>query len=131
MATSQDSPGKKPATKTTTTLTVKKATLKKETGKKVATAVATKKPKAAVAQAQIQAQIAAKTPASKPVATKISTSKQGVAAPVAKASVTPEERYKMIAAAAYSKAEQRGFASGYALNDWIAAEKEIDAMPRV
>ena len=122
MATSQDSPGKKPATKTTTTLTIKKAPVKK-----VATAVATKKPKAAVAKAPIAAKISA----SKPVATKISTSKQAVAAPVAKAPVTPEERYKMIAAAAYSKAEQRGFASGYALNDWIAAEKEIDALHRV
>ena len=124
MATSQDSPGKKPATKTTTTLTIKKAPVKK-----VATAVATKKPKADEAKAK--APIATKTSTSKPVATKISTSKQVVAAPVAKASVTPEERYKMIAAAAYSKAEQRGFASGYALNDWIAAEKEIDALHRV
>ena len=44
------------------------------------------------------------------------------------ATVAPEERYKLIAAAAYSRAERRGFASGHALDDWIAAEKEVDAM---
>ena len=45
-----------------------------------------------------------------------------------KSTVAPEERYKMIAAAAYLRAERRGFASGHALDDWIAAEAEIDAM---
>ena len=45
--------------------------------------------------------------------------------------VAPEERYKMIAAAAYSRAERRGFSIGHALDDWIAAEKEIDAMLKV
>ena len=115
MATSQDLPGKKPATKTTTTLTVKKTP-----AKKVATPAATK---ATVAEVPV-----AKTPASKSTETKATANKQAINTPVAKPTVTPEERYKMIAAAAYSKAEHRGFASGYALNDWIAAEKEIDRM---
>jgi hypothetical protein len=46
----------------------------------------------------------------------------------AKKIVTPEERYQMIAAAAYFLAERHGFTSGRALDDWIAAEQEIDSM---
>ncbi len=48
-------------------------------------------------------------------------------APVIK-TVAPEERYQMIAAAAYFLAERHGFSRGRALDDWIAAEKEIDSM---
>jgi hypothetical protein len=42
--------------------------------------------------------------------------------------IAPEQRRAMIAEAAYYKAERRGFESGCALNDWFAAESEIDAM---
>lgn len=42
--------------------------------------------------------------------------------------VSTEERYRMIAAAAYFLAERHDFSSGRALEDWIAAEKEIDVM---
>lgn len=45
-----------------------------------------------------------------------------------KTTVSPEERYQMVAAAAYLHAEKRHFASGHALDDWIAAETDIDAM---
>lgn len=45
----------------------------------------------------------------------------------AKKNITPEERYQMIAAAAYFLAERHGFTSGRSLNDWIEAEKEIDS----
>jgi hypothetical protein len=34
----------------------------------------------------------------------------------------------MIAEAAYLRAEQRGFASGYELEDWLLAEHEVDAL---
>lgn len=49
-------------------------------------------------------------------------------APAKKAanSVTPEQRYEMIATAAYYLAERRGFTGGYDMHDWIAAEAEID-----
>ncbi|MBI4938328.1 MAG: DUF2934 domain-containing protein [Nitrosomonadales bacterium] len=47
---------------------------------------------------------------------------------VQKRNVSPEERYQMIAAAAYWRAERRNFAAGGALDDWIAAEAEIDAL---
>ena len=46
----------------------------------------------------------------------------------AKPTVTPEQRYNMIAANAYLRAEQRGFSSGHALDDWVAAEAEVNAM---
>jgi hypothetical protein len=42
--------------------------------------------------------------------------------------VTPEERWKMVAVAAYHRAEKRGFATGHELEDWTAAEQEIDAI---
>lgn len=37
-------------------------------------------------------------------------------------------RHEMIAEAAYFLAQQRGFADGCALEDWLRAEAEIDAM---
>ena len=42
--------------------------------------------------------------------------------------ISQEERWRMIAVAAYHKAEQRGFAPGHAVDDWLAAEREIDAL---
>ncbi len=39
-----------------------------------------------------------------------------------------EDRYRMIAERAYFKAEQRGFAPGKELDDWLAAELEVDAL---
>ena len=83
----------------------------------------------------------AKTPAVKKSAAKTKTVSKKTSAPKAakpaasktdrKSAVAPEERYKMIAAAAYLRAERRGFASGHALDDWIAAEAEIDVMLKV
>ena len=43
-----------------------------------------------------------------------------------KSAVTAEERQKMIAEAAYLRAESRGFAGGNPDDDWLAAEAEID-----
>jgi hypothetical protein len=34
----------------------------------------------------------------------------------------------MIAEAAYLRAETRGFGSGYELEDWLLAEREVDAL---
>ena len=42
--------------------------------------------------------------------------------------IEPEQRCSMIAQAAYFRAEHRGFESGYELEDWLAAESEIDGM---
>ena len=40
--------------------------------------------------------------------------------------LTPEERHKWIAEAAYFMAERRGFAAGQELSDWLAAETEVN-----
>ena len=41
--------------------------------------------------------------------------------------ISEELRRQMIAEAAYFRAEQRGFQSGKAVDDWLAAENEVDA----
>ncbi len=42
--------------------------------------------------------------------------------------ISAEERWRMVATAAYHRAEQRGFAPGHEVEDWLNAEKEIDAV---
>lgn len=39
----------------------------------------------------------------------------------------PEDRTQKIAINAYYKAKDRGFAPGYELQDWLEAEREVDA----
>lgn len=39
-----------------------------------------------------------------------------------------KERYERIAEAAYHRAAQRGFSPGNELDDWLAAEQEVDAL---
>ena len=126
MATASTATGKKTISKITT----------KKTAPSKATPVPVKKSPAK--------KVIAKMPVGKKPAVKIKTAAKKSALPKTakvlgaeinisqpqqrKSTVTPEERYKMIAAAAYSRAERRGFASGHALDDWIAAETEIDTM---
>jgi len=40
--------------------------------------------------------------------------------------ITPEERHRLIAEAAYFIAERRGFAAGCELDDWLRAEAEVE-----
>jgi hypothetical protein len=42
--------------------------------------------------------------------------------------VTVDRRLKMIAEAAYYRAERRGFQNGDATSDWLEAEAEIDRL---
>ena len=42
--------------------------------------------------------------------------------------ITPEQRFNMIAEAAYFMAEKRGFSGGNPDADWLCAESEIDHM---
>jgi hypothetical protein len=42
--------------------------------------------------------------------------------------VSAEERWRMIAEAAYFRAEKRGFSGGDPADDWVQAEKQIDAL---
>jgi len=57
-----------------------------------------------------------------------------VDAPVAPSAVTPsesiepEQRQAMICDAAYFLSERRGFGPGHELDDWLAAEGEIDRL---
>jgi Protein of unknown function (DUF2934) len=44
--------------------------------------------------------------------------------------VTEDVRRAMIAEVAYLRAEQRGFESGNEVEDWLAAEAEVDALLR-
>ena len=100
----------------------KKSTQKKTTNKKVNKKKVAKKKAASKKTSE-------KMPAKKSVVKKkVAKKKPGTKATrPGKQKVTAEERLKMIAVAAYLKAEQRGFAAGYELDDWNAAEKEIDA----
>ena len=59
----------------------------------------------------------------KPTGTSPKVSKPGTS----RIEISPEERWKMVAVAAYLKAEKRGFAPGHELEDWTEAENEIDA----
>jgi hypothetical protein len=40
--------------------------------------------------------------------------------------VPPTLRHELVSVAAYFRAEARGFAPGYELEDWLAAEQDID-----
>ena len=53
----------------------------------------------------------------------------GVAGRVTKPArpITPDDRYRMIAEAAYFRAMRRGFASGGEVQDWLEAEADVDA----
>lgn len=41
-------------------------------------------------------------------------------------SISPEDRRRMISDAAYFRAEKRAFSGEYQLEDWLAAEAEIN-----
>jgi hypothetical protein len=43
----------------------------------------------------------------------------------ASSGVSSEEKHQLIANAAYFRAEQRSFAPGYELDDWLRAEAEV------
>ncbi|WP_041603700.1 DUF2934 domain-containing protein [Thioflavicoccus mobilis] len=44
--------------------------------------------------------------------------------------LTDEERERRIKELAYFRAQRRGFAPGYEIEDWLAAEEEVDNRPR-
>lgn len=50
------------------------------------------------------------------------------AAATAGSNISAEERQRMIQEAAYYHYVQRGFANGHDLDDWLAAEAELDGM---
>lgn len=77
----------------------------------------------------------AKTPSRKaaaPATGKKSVAKQVKATPAVKKkpgpAVSPEQRSHYVEVAAYYIAERRGFAPGDVMQDWLAAETEIDRL---
>lgn len=54
------------------------------------------------------------------------TSSRAKPGPAASSVPTTEQRQQMIAEAAYLRAEQRGFTGASAMDDWLAAEADVD-----
>lgn len=99
------------------------------TAKKMASPATTAK-KAPDAPQTPQAEPAAKkaTPRKKTTATARSTHRENPGSLKQLATVTPEQRQKMIEEAAFYKAEKRNFAPGHEQEDWTDAEREIDEL---
>jgi len=51
---------------------------------------------------------------------------KGKESPAVRKNGAAEDHYKMVAEAAYYLAEQRGFATGHELDDWLCAEAEVN-----
>jgi hypothetical protein len=51
-----------------------------------------------------------------------------VASTATKPALDPELRARMVETAAYFRAERRGFTPGYEVEDWLAAEAEIESL---
>jgi len=70
-----------------------------------------------------------KTAATKETAKKAVAGKKGKSSKITKTvEITAEERWRMIAVAAYHKAEKHGFASGQEMDNWLEAEREVDRL---
>lgn len=106
------------------------ATSTKPAAKKAAApAKAPAKKAAAPAKAAAKNPVAAKAPAAAPVAAKKAAAPAPrAAAPRKKAAVAPDQRSHYIEVAAYYIAERHGFQPGRELEDWAAAEAEIDRL---
>lgn len=105
----------------------------------MATSTKSGKPAAKPAAKATAAKPAASKPAVKPAtpAKPAATAKPAAAKatkPAAKksnaAALTPEQRRCYVEVAAYYMAERRGFAGGNEMDDWMAAEAEIDRLLR-
>jgi hypothetical protein len=125
--TTTKAPSKKPATKTTAVS--EKPEAKKPVASK--TAVTSEKPaakKAAAVVAVVETKGTASKPAAskKPAVAKTAAAKPAPKSPEVGAIITGEQRYRMVAEAAYYRAELHQFMSD-PLRDWIEAESEIAA----
>lgn len=64
--------------------------------------------------------------AAKPVAKRVTVKKPRTKK--AATMISPDDRRRMIAEAAYYRAQARGFDGGDELADWLAAEAEVDSL---
>jgi hypothetical protein len=67
-------------------------------------------------------------PAKAPAKPRATRSKSAASAVSNAIQLTPEERHRVVAEAAYFIAERRGFAGGSPVEDWLQAEADIDRM---
>jgi hypothetical protein len=67
-------------------------------------------------------------PAKAPAKPRTTRSKAAASAVSNAIQMTPEERHRVVAEAAYFIAERRGFAGGSPIEDWLQAEADIDRM---
>jgi hypothetical protein len=70
---------------------------------------------------------AGKAATSKPAAAKKTSAKRASTTKAQVVAVSAAERHGLIAETAYLKAERRGFRGGDPVQDWLEAEKEVDA----
>ncbi|MEW8585038.1 MAG: DUF2934 domain-containing protein [Candidatus Thiodiazotropha sp.] len=90
--------------------------------------MASKEEKSTATKKKAKAKASKKKVAKKKVAAKKVSAKKAVKKGSAKASISPRERYEMIATMAYSRAEQRNFEPGHDVEDWLECEGIIDGM---
>lgn len=89
------------------------------------------KKKAATKKAATKKTVAPKAattaPKKKATATKKAASKKTAASSAVASTITNEQRYKMVAEAAYHLSEKQGFKPGKDMDNWLKAEKQIEA----
>ncbi len=125
MAQDSAPPTKKTAAKKTPArkTTAKKTTARKATAKKTAPRKTTAR-KAAPRKAVAKKTPVSARPAARPARTPVPASVREPGAGAA--ALSPAERRIRIAEAAYYRAERRGFVPGHEMEDWLAAEAEVD-----
>lgn len=90
-------------------------------------AMATKRTKEPKRTTPTEPAAAAAAPAATTAAKPATAAAAKLAAKPVRTTLTPADRERWIAERAYLRAEQRGFAPGGEVDDWLAAERELDA----
>jgi hypothetical protein len=106
--------------------TVKKKTISKDTVKKVVKEEVPKEKLMKKKVAKEKVTVTKVDDVNNPPVKKVTKKSTKIASKPSSLKITPEERWKMVAVAAYQKAEKRNFTPGYDLQDWIESENEID-----
>ena len=101
---------------------IKKAGVSKVGGAKKKTV----RKKAAAKRKTIVKKASAKKAVSRKSVSKAGAKKTATIGKTRRTSLSADKRRRLVAEAAYLKAERRGFESGDPIEDWLEAEKEID-----
>lgn len=104
---------------------------KRPAAKKAVRGKAAKKTATTTSKSSVQKKAATKKKVTAKKAVKkkvVSKSNRSTLADIPSISISPQDRWKMIAIAAYHKAEARGFAPGGEVQDWLEAETEVDIL---